>query len=252
VVHHSIRRAAGVFAAALVALTPVVVSAQGLPDPKALMEKHNAAAGGRDAMDKHTSLKLTATMSIAAMGMDAQMEVYRAKPNKFVQKVVLGPMGEVVTGFDGTRGWSVNPMAGAQLIDGDAAKTLKAQADFFSNLQDAANYTDAQTLELTDFEGNKCYKVRLLRDGREGFEYFNAATGLLAGFSGSVDTPQGKVETTTVISDWIDAAGIKFPKSVEQRTPNGPAKITFTAVEFDKVDPATFDMPAAVKAMVKP
>ncbi len=244
--------AAALTAALLVAVTPAASVAQALPDPKTLMEAHNTAAGTRAALDKHTSIQMAATMSMPAMGMEASMEVLRAKPNKFVQKMVIGQIGEVLTGFDGTVAWTTNPMMGAQLIQGEQLASIKSNADFFSNMQDPSNYSKAETVELTDFEGRKCYKVRLTRDGRDGFEYFDAQTGLLAGFSGTVQSSQGPIEATTVFTEWGDFGGIKFPKKIEQRTPSGPATITFTKIEFDKVDASAFDLPAAVKALIKP
>lgn len=239
-------------AAALAALVGTA-GAQALPSPKALMDRHNAAIGGRAAIDKHQSIHLSATMNIEAMGgMLAAMELYRARPNKFLQKISLPQFGDVVQGYDGKTVWSTNPMAGAQVLEGDAATALKNQADFYSNLQDSTNYSKAETVELTDFEGKKCYKVHLVRDGRDGTEYFDAETGLIAGISGATPTAQGPIDVTTIIAEYGDYDGVKLPKKIVQRGGPGGATIIFTAVEFDKVDPATFDLPAAVKAMVKP
>ncbi len=231
---------------------PVLAVAQSLPAPKELMDKHNAAAGGRAALDRHTSVHMTASMTMAAMGMQASMDVYKAKPNRFFQKVTLPQLGDILQGYDGTVGWTMNPMTGAQLLDGALADGMKSNADFFGSLQDDANYSKAETVELADFEGKSCYKVRLVRDGREGFEYFDKATGLIAGVSGSTQTAQGPIESTTIMREWMEVDGVKFPKVIEQRTANGTATITFSAVEFDKVDPAVFDLPAPVKALVKP
>ena len=239
-------------ASATLMAAPAFLHAQALPDAKTLMDKHNAAIGGRAAIDKYSTVHMSATMSIAAMGMEATMEVYRAKPNKFVQKVIIGPVGEIVSGYDGKVAWSSNPMQGAQIIEGEAAAAMKNQADFFANLQDPAAYTTSQTVELTDFEGRKCYKVKVLREGRDGAEYFDATTGLLAGFSGTQATQQGPIESTTIFLEYAEFGGIKLPKKIEQRGGPGGATITFTTVDFDKVDSAVFELPAAVKALVKP
>ena len=238
------------FAATLIA--PTLLSAQGLPDAKSLMEKHNVAIGGRAAIDKYQTMHMTATMNIAAMGMDATMEVYRSKPNKLLQKIVIGPIGEILTGYDGKTAWTTNPMQGASIIEGEAAMSLKYQADFFANLQTAESYPGAQTVEITDFEGRKCYKVKVVRDGRDGMEFFDATTGLLAGFSGTQVTQQGPVESTTVFEEYGDWGGLKLPKKIVQKGGPAGATITFTAVNFDKVDAAVFELPAAVKALVKP
>jgi len=245
-----IRTARAAVAAAL--LIPAALRAQALPDAKTLMDKHNTAIGGRAAFDKYSTVHMTAIATISSMGMDANMEIYRAKPNKLLQKVIIGPVGEILTGFDGKVGWTTNPMQGAQVLDGELLAALRNQADFFANLQDVAAYTTAQTVELTDFEGNKCYKVKVIREGRDGFEYFNAENGLLAGFSGTQATAQGSIASTTVFREYGEWGGLKFPKKIEQM--GGPAGtiITFSAVEFDKVDAAVFELPAAVKALIKP
>ncbi|MDA1080605.1 MAG: hypothetical protein O2973_02850 [Gemmatimonadetes bacterium] len=239
-------------AAFISAFLPAVSGAQALPDAKALMAKHNAAVGGKALFEKYSSMQLSATMNMAAMGMQASMEMFRAKPNKFVQKIILGPVGEITQGFDGTVAWSMNPMAGAQLVEGDALESVKTNADFFSNLQDPANYTKSETVGMEDFDGRKCYKVNVARGERLGSEYFDAATGLLAGFTASTPSPQGPIESTTVFAEYGDFGGLKLPKRIEQHSPAGDVTITFTAVEFDKVDPAVFELPAAVKALIKP
>ena len=233
-------------------VVPAFAAAQALPDAKTLMDKHNAAIGGRGGIDKYQSVHMTATMNIAAMGMDAQMELFRAKPNKLVQKIIIGPVGEIVTGYDGKVGWSTNPMAGATVMEGDMLKQIQAQADFFSNLQDPAVYSTARTVEIADFEGKKCYKVQVVRDGRDGFEFFSVETGLLAGFTGTQPSQQGPTQMTSVIGEYMDVGGIKFPKRIEQRAGPGSATITFSAIEFDTVDPAVFNLPPAVKALIKP
>ena len=65
-------------------------------------------------------------------------------------------------------------------------------------------------------------------------------------------TAQGPVETTTIFHEYADWGGIKLPKKIEQR--GGPAGtvITFSVIEFDKVPAAVFELPVAVKALIKP
>lgn len=234
------------------ALLPMAAAAQELPTARALMDKHNAALGGKATLDKYSSIQMTAKLTIAAMGMEATLETYRAKPNLYLQKTVIAQIGEVLQGYDGKVAWGANPMGGAQILEGEALASAERNADFFANFQDPSSFTMSETVELTDFEGRKCYKVKVAHGERVGAEYFDAATGLLAGFSAEVPGPEGKFETTTIFAEYADFGGVKMPKRVEQRTPQGDASIVFTAVEFDKVDPAVFVLPAAVKALIKP
>lgn len=236
-------------------LLPAVASAQALPDGKDLIAKHIAAMGGRDAMDKHNSLHITGTFSMAAMGIDGALHMYRAKPAQYLQQITLGQFGEMTSGFDGTTAWSINPMSGASVMSGDQAEQVKQQADFFSDFPDLAKYSTIQTVSAEDFEGRKCYKVKLVRaDGTgEAMQFFDAETGLAAGMMRTMENPQmGKIDITIVMSDYKDQGGVKLPGKITQKTPQGDVTLTFTTYEWDNVDAKVFALPDAVKSLVKP
>lgn len=242
-------------ALAFATLLSSVASGQALPDGKEVIAKHIAAMGGRDAMNKHTSLHMAGTFSMAAMGIEGALKLYRAKPAMYLQQITLGSFGEMMSGFDGTTAWSINPMAGASVLSGSQASQVKQQADFFSDFPDVAKYTSVETVGVEEFEGRKCYKVKLVRaDGTgEAMQFFDAETGLAAGMVMSVENPaMGKVDITTVLSDYKDQGGVKLPGKMTQRTPQGDVVFTFTAFEWDNVDPKTFELPDAVKSLVKP
>jgi len=242
-------------ALALASLLPVVGSAQALPDGKALIAKHVAAIGGREALDKHTSLHQTGTFSMPAMGIEGPVHIYRAKPSLFLSQITLGSFGEMAQGYDGTTAWAIQPMQGAAVMTGDQAAQFKQQADFFADFPDVAKYSSIETVGLEDFEGRKCYKVKLVKaDGSgEAMQYFDAETGLSAGMVRSIENPQmGKIEITVVLSDYKDQGGLQMPSKTIQKTPQGDVVLTFTGYEWDKVEPKVFELPDAVKAMVKP
>jgi hypothetical protein len=229
---------------------PAALPAQALPDAKTLMEKHNEASGGRAALDKHTSMKQTATVTLPQF--TASVEIFRAKPDKFLSKTNLGAMGEVLEGFDGKVGWNSNPM-GAQLAEGEMLDIMKGNADFFANFEDHARYTKAETVELTQFEGRPCFKVRLTRGTRNATEYFDVLTGLRAGLVVENQVGGSVIESTTIFSEYTDFGGLKLPKRIVSRANTGSgATIVFTGIEFDKVDPNVFELPASVKALLKP
>ncbi len=246
---------AALFAAAFlsVAIVPGTASAQALPLAKDLMDKHDAAVGGRAPLERHTSMRRSGAVSIAAMGMEGQMEMLQDKSGRYVQKIQLGPVGDVVQGFDGKTAWMVQPGMGPMVVDGDQAKEMQRQGDFFGSLHDMNNYASAETMELVDFEGRKCYKVKIVRKaGGEGFEYFDAATGLTAGIVRDVESPMGKTTSTQVVSEYKDFDGMKVPTKILIKNGQFDVAMTFSAIEFDKVDAAAFALPDAVKALVKP
>ena len=245
---HAVAAAIALFA---LASAPAGAIAQALPSASELMAKHDALTGGRAAMAKYSSIKEVGTMNIPAAGIDATMEVYKDKSGKFLQKMVLGAMGEASTGFDGTTAWQMQ-MGNASIISGDQAKAMKLQSDFFSGFHDAAKYKSAETVELTDFDGRKCYKVKVvLLDGTETFEYFDVATGLAAGTTRDVESPAGKITATQTLSEYKDFGGVKL--ATKTTVKGGPVEVTMNiaSVEFDTVAATAFVAPDAVKALVK-
>jgi outer membrane lipoprotein-sorting protein len=226
--------------------------AQALPAASALLAKHDAAVGGRAAMDKHTSVHETVTASVGAGTVVGTVDVYHAKPNLYLQKTTL-PNGEILSGFDGKTGWSVVPGQGAQLADSAAVSTLKEQADFFGDYYDPARVKSAETLEITDFNGQRCYKVKIVhKDNSETTMYLDSATGLRAGQMQTMPMNGQPMEVTLTMSDYKDYGGVKLPTKRVQKLPMGEITLQIQSVEFDKVDPSTFALPDAVKALIKP
>ena len=239
------------FALALIAALPVTASAQALPDGRGLVAKHVAAMGGREAMDKHSSLHMIGTFSMAAMGIEGPVNLWRAKPNKFVQTIVIGSFGESAQGFDGTTAWANQPGAGYIILSGEMADQAKSQADFLADFPEPGKYSSIETVALEDFEGRKCYKVKLVKAaGGETIQYFDVETGLAAGSVRSTETQMGKIDITSVLSDYKEQGGVLMPSKVIQKTPQGDVMLLFTTYEWDNVDPAVFNLPDGVKAMI--
>lgn len=235
------------------AVFPLATHAQALPSASDLMARHDAAVGSRAAYEKHTSLHQSGIFSLAAMGLEAPVDIWKARPNLYLMKVVLGPMGEMTQGSDGKTFWTIQPQQGAKLLEGEVADAMKASTDFFAGLHDMARYKSAETIELADFEGQKCFKVKVVTStGQESNEFFDAATGLRSGVSTTIDSPNGKIEQVSVVSDYKEFGGIKFPTRVVNRNGQFAITITMSNIEFDNVAPSTFDLPEAVKALVKP
>src|SRR6185312_14926779 len=108
-------------------------------------------------------------------------------------------------------------------------------------------------VELTDFEGQRCYKVKIVhKDDSETMVYLDSATGLRAGQSLMQKMNGQEVPITLVMSDYKDFGGVKLPMKRVQKLPGADIVLDVQSVEFDKVDPSTFALPDAVKALIKP
>jgi hypothetical protein len=85
-----------------------------LPSARSIIDRH--IKDWRPRRDPaHTSQHASGTISMPANGISGALDVYGAKPDKSLVKINLGGIGDIVEGFDGTNGWSLQPMTGPML-----------------------------------------------------------------------------------------------------------------------------------------
>ena len=223
-----------------------------LPSARSILDKHLKAIGGRQAVLSHSSTTAKGTLSIPAAGITGSLEVYGAKPNRTLVKSIIPGVGQIVEGFDGTHGWTISPMTGPMLLEGKSLDDKRLDAEFYGELRGDERYVSITTLEMTDFEGRPCYKVRLVRKtGREDVEFYDVATGLKAGGVTSRETPMGVMTLTTVESDYRRFGNLLQPTLLSVQTAGAKQVITITSIEYDTVPPSVFEPPAEIKALLK-
>jgi hypothetical protein len=184
--------------------------------------------------------------------MTGTIEIYAARPNKALVKTVIQGIGEVQEGFDGTTAWSINPMTGPTLVTGDELAQKAQDYEFDNSMNVASRYSSMKTLEKTTFDGRDCYKVSLVRkDGVEDIEFFDVATGLKAGSIASRKNPMGNIQVTSTFLEYKKFGDLLQATVLKQTFMGAEMVTTITSVEYDKVDPAVFELPAQIKALVK-
>ena len=223
-----------------------------LPSARSLIDRHVKAIGGRAAILAHTSSHATGTFSMPAQNITGAVDVYGAKPGKSLMKINLGGIGDLVEGFDGTNGWTLEPMSGPRLKEGQELAETKFEADFYSDLHEDGRYASMKTVEKTTFDGKPCYKISLVKkEGGEDIEYFDVANGLKVGASTTRQTPMGPVAGTSTFSDYKKFGDLMVPTTMKQTQMGVDVVLKITAVEWDNVPDSTFDPPAQIKALIK-
>jgi hypothetical protein len=246
---------AGVSLAAQSAQAPAAqkpADAAALPSAQSILDRHVQAIGGREALKKHSSVRVTGTMNVPANGISGAVETFAARPNKQLVKITLAGIGETFRGFDGKHAWSNDPITGPTLATGKELEERTLDADFESNLNLSTRYTAMKTLEKTTFDGRECYKVSLTRkDGVEDIDFYEVSTGLKAGAINTRESAMGKITGTTTFSEYKKFDDILQPTVVKQSAMGAEIIMTISAIEYDKVDPSVFELPAAIKALIK-
>jgi hypothetical protein len=224
-----------------------------LPSAREVIDRHIKAIGGREALLSHKSAHVTGTFSVPASGMVGTIEMYgAAEPDRTLVRITIPGLGEMLNGFDGSHGWAVTPMTGPMLQVGKELDQTKLDAEFYGELRDSKRYKSMKTLEKAVFEGRPCYKVSLVRvDGNEDFEFYDVENGLRAGSINTRESPMGTVTTTSVESGYKKFGNVLQATSVVQKMMGVEQKLTLATIEYDGVEPAVFDLPTQIKALIK-
>ena len=226
--------------------------AAALPPAQQIIDRYVAAIGGRDAILRHSSYRATGAFEMPAAGIRGDLELAHAKPNKMAMKVTIPGLGEMVSGYDGTVGWSVNPMQGPRLLEGKELEQMSSEAEFGNWLRAGSNITSRETVERTEMAGRPCYKVRIVwKSGRESFDCYSTETGLLIGTTTTQESPMGSVQVTSLVDEYKDFSGVKYATRMRQQMMGQEQVLTITSLEFDVVPPSAFEQPAAIQALVR-
>ena len=235
------------------ATTSSTATSSSLPAGRAIIDRYVQAIGGRDAVMRYTSIRYVGNFEMPAAGMKGNLTIVQAAPNKMGMTIELPGMGEMVTGFDGTVGWSINPMQGPRVLEGKELEQLREDAGPSALLRAPDRIRSAETVELTTMGGRACYKVKIIyNSGRESFDCYSPETGLLVAMTQTQESPMGTVQVTTFFDEWKAFGGLKTATKLRQQMLGQEQILTIDRLEFDRPeDIKAVEMPEQIKPLVK-
>lgn len=225
-----------------------------VPAPTALeiLQRFAKEIGGQEAFSKHSSQHAKGTVEMPGQNLTGNMEVFAARPNKLKMVITMQGLGAIVTAFDGTIGWMVNPLIGPMLLEGKMLDQIKSEADFDHTLHNPDDYKVMDYQGKEDFGGEECYKLHLVhKTGFDSIEYFAVKSGLQKGFVATQDTPLGPVKATTLVSDYKHFGDLFVPSKMTQSVSGMQSVMTITEMEYDTVPKDAFDPPVEIKALLQ-
>jgi len=245
--------------ASVMAETPRVdvrneVGENGLPTARALVARFVDALGGEKTLRAHSSSTTRGSMELAAMGMSGDLVRYAAAPDKMVMIIEMSGFGTMNQGFNGEVGWSDNPMQGATLLEGRQLHQMEQQAAYYGPLAYADLYPEMETVELTEFNGESAYKVRLVdEEGSEIFQYFSEESSLILGTEMQQENPQmgGTMDVRIKLADYEDFGGGLVPTQTVMEMMGMVIRQTVSEVTYDDVEETAFAPPDSVKALLE-
>ena len=222
------------------------VRAQKPPTAEQVLARHEAAVGGRAALDAHSSVRITGLVIIAVADLRGSLEIIRAKPDKYIEKMSLPQVGDMYKGFDGRIAWVVEDNEPALLTDADAV-SMKRSADWYHEFMVTQAMRGAR-VDSAEFDGERVWQLTYASSlGDEVRAYFSRETGLRV----AEESSMGVGEASSTFGAYKAFGGVRFPTTIRTRRGTDEMLVNILTVEFDKVPPSAFALPPAVKAIAK-
>jgi hypothetical protein len=227
-------------------------TADRLPSAKEVLERFSKAIGGKDFFKKVKSQHAAGTVQMKAQGISGKLEVWAERPNKMLMKMSIPGIGDFDSGFDGKVAWMSSALTGPMLLEGKMGEEIAAQADFDHKLYEPGDYTKMEMLGLEEFNGEPCYKLKLMhRTGFESTEFFSQKTGLQRGFIATQESPLGPITSTTSVTDYKKFGEMLMPSRIAQKAAGVETVMTMDEMDFDQVDSTIFVLPGDVRALTE-
>jgi hypothetical protein len=196
--------------------------------------KKYSAANKYDKLKTLTSIKIT--QSTSYMGTDQVIEAWMKNPNKV--RIVTSIAGQnIVTAFDGEKGYMINPMSGSNdptEINPSQAKQL-ADRNMFNNSMETMLKNGSLTLEGEEaVNGKPAYKLKETIEGGIVAHIFIDKVTFLAVKTSSVVNQGGQSMTVdTYPSDYKDNNGLFIPMKTTQSVSGIEIVTTITKLEVN-------------------
>ena len=229
-----------------------VSAADNLPLPSVLFANHIEAVGGEESIRAHTMRTANGSLIINAYGIIGELNMVAAAPNKLVTNIELGQFGTSRSGYNGTVGWTMDPMSGNRVLQGEALKGMIKSADFYSdNLHLGVDAVNIETVETVIFNDGEHYRVLLINaDGDESYLYFSKETGLLSGSDTMTLGASGMVPTQIRLENYVEYEGVKSARKISSTQGGVETIIEIDSVSYDAIPENAFELPAEIQAFV--
>lgn len=187
---------------------------------------------------------------VVQMGMELPYESYQKFPNKFRSEATFQGMS-FIQGFNGEKGWTINPMMGSAEpteVEGEQLKEIRNQANMEGDLW---NYEEkGHKLEYVgeeEVEGTDTYKLKLTKeDGDVNFIYLDVDSYLTIKMDYKRMVDEKEIEGSVWMSNYKEFGDLVMPTNMEVRIGEGQTMMTIVIEEVlldSDVSDELFEMP---------
>ncbi len=186
-----------------------------LPTVDQVLDKYVQGLGGEAAFKK-LNTRVMKGAQITFDGTTIPLETYQAAPNKLVTILTTPRQGLMMSGYNGTTGWSKNArgqreMSGAQLA------LMKRASDFYGDIKPREVFLNLTVTGREKVgEREAIVLTSKVSDTRTEKLYFDTQTGLLLRILGITQTLLAPIPEQTDFEDYREVDGIRLPFTIRQ------------------------------------
>jgi len=215
----------------------------------AVLENYKHALGGVEAIRKVQSETIRGEVESTGKPVNSTF-VYYARPFKSLIKVTRPDGTQVSSGFDGKVSWSVTPQ-GANIDKDTPIDAIRRDADLQYALHQPDYFKKLELAGVSDFEGRSCYWLHGTTNwGKDNNQFYDVQTGLLAGYRFQSDDSSA-APVTALFQDYRNFGGPLVATKWTTLSGDHTQSFLFKSVSYEPFADSIFELPPAVKALLK-
>lgn len=220
-----------------------------------IIKKAIDARGGIDKIKAVQSERISGRVAFSH-GLEGMVVLELERPHKLYSEITVEGQ-KVLRAYDGkSAGWTLNPFIenkGVVEMSADELKEMPDESDLDGPLVDyKSKGSQVELVGKGDSDGKAVYRLKITtRSGEVRSYLIDGSTFLTTKWEGTRKVGNDPVPWESVLSDYREVQGLKFPFKIDQGSPGTEYQQTLTIdkVEINpKIDEAHFAKPAAARA----
>jgi len=229
---------------------PVRAQEAQLKTADAVLQRYKQALGGAEAVEKVQSMTVRGEVESSAKPGKSTF-VYYARPFKSLFKLTRPDGTEITAGFDGKTSWTITSQ-GASIDKDTAVDANRRDADLQYALHQPDYFRKLELAGVVDFEGHRCYWLHGTTNwGKDNNQFYDVDTGLLVGYRFESDDGS-KTVTIALFEDYKNFGGPLIATKNISRNAERSQTFTYQSVSYEPLPDSLFELPEAVKRLMKP
>lgn len=242
----------GALALAAALAAPASAVAQELPPAQEIIDRYVEAIGGREAATASVATRSVGSFQMPAMGVTGDLETVSGPDGATAMKVTIPGMGDMLSGYTGEVGWSMDPMTGPRLLDGGELDAMREQSNRLYAVRDASLFESFETTGENEYDGEACWEVHYVWvSGRETTECYSKDSGLIIAQTTAQESPMGTVDVVTRMTDYERFGDLLVPTTMRQSMMGQEQILTISEVQYGDVDRSLLEPPAAIQTLIQ-